>query len=84
MFDAVNVPIEPLLPVEAAGGRTLVLLSRRYRAFPDAPRRTYVQPSEPVPIGQFDITNPAGVRRAYEIGVKDGEAFAGRMAPSST
>jgi len=38
----------------------------------------------PVPIGQFDITNPAGVRRAYEIGVKDGEAFAGRMAPSST
>jgi predicted acylesterase/phospholipase RssA len=79
-----NVPIEPLLPVEAAGGRTLVLLSRRYRAFPDAPRRTYVQPSEPVPIGQFDITNPAGVRRAYEIGVKDGEAFAGRMAPSST
>ena len=57
-----------------------MLLSRRYRAFPEAPGRTYVQPSEPVPIGQFDITNPGGIRRAYEIGVKDGEAFAASMA----
>jgi hypothetical protein len=70
------VPIEPLLPVEARGGKTLVLLSRRYRAFPVASGRTYAQPSEPVPVGQFDITNPAGIRRAYEIGWKDGEAFA--------
>lgn len=71
-----NVPVEPLAPVEAAGGRTLVLLSRRYRGFPQVRGRTYVQPSEPVPIGQFDITNPAGIRRAYEIGWKDGESFA--------
>jgi predicted acylesterase/phospholipase RssA len=74
-----NVPIEPLLPVEAQGGKTLVILSRLYRAFPKVSGRTYVQPSEPVPIGQFDITNPAGIRKAYEMGLKDGEAFARRI-----
>jgi predicted acylesterase/phospholipase RssA len=71
-----NVPVEPLPGVEARGGKTLVILSRRYRAFPDVKGRTYVQPSEPVPIGQFDITNPAGIRKAYELGLRDGEAFA--------
>lgn len=71
-----NVPAEPLRTVEEKGGRTLVILSRLYRAFPDIPGRTYVQPSEPVPIGQFDITNPAGIRKAYEMGLRDGEAFA--------
>ncbi len=75
-----NVPVEPLAAVEAAGGRTLVILSRRYRAFPDIPGRTYVQPAEPVPIGQFDITNPAGIRKAFEMGLRDGEAFARRHA----
>lgn len=71
-----NVPVEPLRAVEAEGGRTLVLLSRRYKAFPAVAHRTYVQPSEPVPVGQFDITKPDGIRRAYEIGLRDGEAFA--------
>ena len=55
-------PTEPLLPVEAQGGKTLVILSRLYEAFPSVKGRTYIQPSEPVPIGQFDITNPAGIR----------------------
>jgi predicted acylesterase/phospholipase RssA len=73
-----NVPTEPLLPVEEQGGTTLVILSRRYRAFPQVPGRLYVQPAEPVPIGQFDITNPAGIRKAYEMGLRDGEAFARR------
>jgi predicted acylesterase/phospholipase RssA len=73
-----NVPIEPLLPVEAEGGRTLVILSRLYRAFPEAKGRTYIQPSGPVPVGQFDITNPTGIRQAYEMGLRDGEAFARR------
>ncbi|PVE26214.1 patatin [Microvirga sp. KLBC 81] len=74
-----NVPTEPLLPVEAQGGKTLVILSRLYRAFPEAKGRTYIQPSKPVPIGQFDITNPSGIRKAYEIGLRDGEDFARRM-----
>jgi predicted acylesterase/phospholipase RssA len=73
-----NVPAEPLHEIEVKGGRTLVVLSRLYRAFPQVKGRTYVQPSETVPIGQFDITNPAGIRKAYEMGLKDGEAFARR------
>ncbi|WP_414471793.1 patatin-like phospholipase family protein [Microvirga sp. M2] len=74
-----NVPAEPLIPVEERGGRTLVILSRLYRAFPQVKGRLYVQPSQPVPIGQFDITNPDGIRRAYEMGLKDGEDFARRL-----
>jgi predicted acylesterase/phospholipase RssA len=74
-----NVPVEPLEALEKRGASTLVILSRLYRAFPHVPGRTYIQPSEPVPIGQFDITNPAGIRRAYEMGLRDGEAFAHRM-----
>ena len=31
------------------------------------------------PNGQFDITDPDGIRGAYELGLKDGEAFARRM-----
>ena len=74
--DVDNVPVEPLGEIEAAGGRTLVLLTRRYRAVPAIRGRTYVQPSRPIPVGQFDITNPAGVRAAYELGHEDGERFA--------
>ena len=78
-----NVPTEPLLPVEAQNGKTLVILSRLYRAFPQVKGRTYIQPSKPVPIGQFDITNPDGIRRAYEMGLRDGEEFAKRAASHS-
>lgn len=78
-----NVPIEPLLPVEAKGGRTLVILSRLYRATPQVRGRTYIQPSGPVPVGQFDITNPVGIRKAYEMGLRDGEAFARRAGAHS-
>jgi predicted acylesterase/phospholipase RssA len=73
-----NVPVEPLQAVEARGGKTLVILSRRYRAFPPVPGRLYVQPSRPVPVGQFDITNGPGIRGAYELGLADGETFAKR------
>ncbi len=76
-----NVPVEPLREIEAAGGRTLVLLTRRYRAVPLVPHRTYVQPSRPIPVGQFDITNPAGIRAAYALGLEDGAAFAQAPPP---
>ncbi|HEV2558056.1 MAG TPA: patatin-like phospholipase family protein [Microvirga sp.] len=78
-----NVPVDPLREVEAQGGRTLVILSRLYKAFPLVEGRLYVQPSERVPVGQFDITNPAGIRRAYEMGLQDGEAFARRLSTSA-
>jgi predicted acylesterase/phospholipase RssA len=71
-----NVPVAPLAPVEAVGGRSLVMLTRRYRSLPDIPGRTYVQPSHKIAVKQFDITNPDGVRAAYELGLTDGAAFA--------
>jgi predicted acylesterase/phospholipase RssA len=74
-----NVPVEPLAPVEAAGGRTLVLLTRVYRNVPDVPGRIYVQPSEKITLSQFDITNPEGIRAAYELGLRDGAAFAAKI-----
>ena len=74
-----NVPVVPLEPVERVGGRTLVLLTRRYKRLPEIAGRTYVQPSEPIPISQFDITNADGFRRAYELGLKDGKTFAAAL-----
>src|SRR3954447_9791732 len=67
-----NVPVEPLAPIEAAGGRTLVLLTRVYRNVPAVAGRTYVQPSEKIGLSQFDITNPDGIRAAYQLGLRDG------------
>ena len=71
-----NVPVAPLRELEDRGGRSLVLLTRRYNSVPVVPNRVYVQPSEPIPVKQFDITNPDGIRRAYELGLSDGRAFA--------
>ena len=74
-----NVPVEPLLPIESAGGRTLVLLTRMYENVPEVAGRLYVQPSEKIDLSQFDITNPDGIRAAYELGVADGNAFAASL-----
>jgi hypothetical protein len=71
-----NVPVEPLKEMEAAGGRSLVLLTRVYKNLPSVPGRTYTQPSRRIELSQFDITDPDGIRAAYELGVKDGDAFA--------
>lgn len=74
-----NVPVAPLEPIEQAGGRTLVLLTRRYKNLPQVRGRAYIQPSAPIPISQFDITNAEGFRRAYELGLKDGKTFAATL-----
>ena len=74
-----NVPVEPLEEIEAAGGRTLVLLTRVYKRIPAIAGRTYTQPSEKIAVSQFDITNPAGIRAAFELGLKDGAAFAASL-----
>lgn len=71
-----NVPVEPLADVEAGGGRTLVLLTRLYKHIPQVAGRTYAYPSERIDVGQFDITNPNGIRAAYALGLRDGDAFA--------
>jgi predicted acylesterase/phospholipase RssA len=74
-----NVPVEPLAAVEAAGGHTLVLLTRLYNNVPEVSGRSYVQPSQKIDLSQFDITNPDGIRAAYELGLRDGKAFAASM-----
>jgi predicted acylesterase/phospholipase RssA len=74
-----NVPVEPLAPLEAARGRTLVLLTRVYKDVPDVAGRVYAQPSEKIGLSQFDITNPEGIRAAYELGLRDGHAFAASL-----
>jgi hypothetical protein len=74
-----NVPVEPLEEVERAGGRTLVLLTRRYDVLPEVPGRTYVQPSEPIGVSQFDIRDPGGISKAFDLGLKDGAAFAAAL-----
>jgi hypothetical protein len=71
-----NVPVGPLAAIEQAGGRTLVLLTRQYKHVPKVANRTYMQPSARVAVKQFDVTDPAGMRAAYELGLKDGAAFA--------
>ncbi len=71
-----NVPVEPAVPIEQAGGQTLVLLTRVYRKIPAVKGRTYVQPSQTIAVSQFDVTNPQGIRDAFELGLRDGKSFA--------
>ena len=69
-----NVPVSALSP---DANRVLVLLTRRYEEslLPRHPDRVYVQPSEPMPIEKWDYANPDGVRAAFALGQRDGEAF---------
>jgi predicted acylesterase/phospholipase RssA len=71
-----NVPVEAV----AEARSTLVLLTRRYpeAAIPRVPGRTYVQPSRPLPVAKWDYTNPGKVQETYDLGRRDGEAFARR------
>jgi predicted acylesterase/phospholipase RssA len=68
------------VPVETVAGArsTLVLLTRRYPEewIPRVEGRRYVQPSETIPVQRWDYTSPDLVQRAYDIGRRDGEAFA--------
>lgn len=64
-------------------GRTLVLLTKRFRALPDdGDRIDYVQPSETVLSGsKLDFTDPDLLREAWDLGERDGAAWAdGRAA----
>ncbi len=74
-----NVPVDPLSEIERQGGRSLVLLTRRYETLPEVPGRLYVQPSERIAVSQFGITRPDLIRTAYDLGLSDGKAFVNRM-----
>ena len=70
-----SAPAWALAEMEAAGEQTLVLLTRPFAEVPQVMNRTYVRPSQVIPVSQFTIRNWEGIRFAYELGVKDGEAF---------
>ncbi|MFZ4536024.1 patatin-like phospholipase family protein [Propionivibrio sp.] len=56
-------------------GQTLVLLTRQFTTLPSIPGRTYVQPSQPIPVAAWDYTNDAAVQSTYDLGRRDGESF---------
>jgi predicted acylesterase/phospholipase RssA len=57
-------------------GRTLALLTKRFRTTPDEARVDYVMPSEPVLDGsKLDFTDPDLLRQAWEQGASDGRAW---------
>ena len=67
-----NVPTEG---VAGNGGHTLVLLTRKFRHLPAIAGRTYVQPSQPIPVGAWDYTSDVGLQCAFDLGRRDGECF---------
>ena len=71
-----NPPLIRLQETEAKGGRTLLLTTRYGRVPPAAPNRIIVSPSQPITVNNFTIRDPDGLRHAYELGLRDGEAFA--------
>jgi predicted acylesterase/phospholipase RssA len=70
-----NPPLGKISAVEKSGGRTLVLATR-----PRAPEangaRVVVTPSTPLIVNKFAVDDADGLRNAYELGLKDGAAFA--------
>lgn len=71
-----NPPLMKLTEVENKGWRTLLLSTRFGRKPPAAPIRVIVGPSEDIPVSKFAVGDAAGIRHAYEVGLRDGLAFA--------
>ena len=67
-----NVPTDGLA---AALGKSLILLTRQCAKLPVIPGRTYVQPSQPIPVAAWDYTNDAAVQSTFDLGRRDGEKF---------
>lgn len=77
-----SAPAWALADLEAAGEPTLVLLTRPFAEVPEVANRRYARPSETIPISQFTIRDWEGIRFAYALGVRDGEAFLRAIARS--
>jgi predicted acylesterase/phospholipase RssA len=56
-------------------GRTLILLTKRYRNLPQSGRVTYVQPSREVAADKIDFSDPGKVTATWRQGERDGEAW---------
>jgi predicted acylesterase/phospholipase RssA len=75
LFDGGFVSNVPTQGVAEANGQTLVLLTRQFTQLPLIPGRTYVQPSQPVPVSAWDYTDDAAVQSTFDLGRRDGERF---------
>lgn len=75
LFDGGLVTNLPSDGVPPAGTQTLVLLTRQYSQLPSVAGHTYVQPSQPIPVGAWDYTNDAALQATFDLGCRDGEAF---------
>ena len=75
-----NPPLIRLSAAEETGARTLVLSTRSAKPLESTALRTVVRPTEPILVNKFSVTDADGLRKAYESGLRDGEAFARRLA----
>lgn len=75
LFDGGLVSNVPTEGAPSIGIKTLVLLTRKFSSLPSIPGRTYVQPSQPIPVGAWDYTNHAALQATFDLGQRDGEAF---------
>jgi predicted acylesterase/phospholipase RssA len=69
-----SVPVDVL---DGLGHPMLILLTKAYPAdaIPRVVGRTYVQPSQPVPIDAWDYTSARGVQATVDLGRRDAEHF---------
>ncbi|MBY6138860.1 patatin-like phospholipase family protein [Leisingera daeponensis] len=65
---------------EPDNGRTLVLLTRRYKRLPEVAGRRYVWPAEEVPADKIDFTDPEKIQATWDAGLAAGEAFLRKSA----
>jgi predicted acylesterase/phospholipase RssA len=75
LFDGGLVSNVPTDGVGKRKGETLVLLTRTFTKLPSIVGHTYVQPSQPIPVGAWDYTNDAAVQSTFDLGRRDGEMF---------
>ena len=77
VLDGGLVDSVPVDAVDALAHPTLVLLTKRYPpdVIPRVDGRTYVQPSQPVPIATWDYTSPHGVQATFDLGCRDADRF---------
>ncbi|MBP0616428.1 patatin-like phospholipase family protein [Jiella mangrovi] len=64
-------------------GRTLVLLTRKFRKLPEHPGRVYVEPSQSVPADKIDFTDRGKIVATWNAGVEDGRAFMASFASTA-
>lgn len=64
MFDKAPLP-------DPDEGRTLVLLTSRYKNLPQSDRRLYIQPTSAVPADKIDFSDPEKVTDTWEQGRRD-------------